>query len=340
MPDERDTRDRDVYVGVTRGAGSGRHRLVTGAVFDGRSTGTTTRMLIGVVLVFFGLLWTVDNLGWTAAGEVMRWWPVLVLLYGIMRLVGSGVRRSTLQGVFFTLVGGLLVIARIADVSVGLGIAFPLLMILGGIGIVRRTMLGERFVRTGESAEEVIRLTAVMGGVSSRGVGTDVRRGELCAVMGGIVLDLREAQPAEGRMTIDTCACLGGIEIIVPETWRVESEIAPIVGGFDDQTQRVSEGPPACTLLLTGTAILGGVVARNHPASDREVHITRRRRRRGMDDVREVHVGPTGITVKRGGKGDVRIDPFGVHVSQEPPAAPPDATPGPPPGAPPPVEPR
>jgi hypothetical protein len=329
MEDDMSDREKpdgpDLYVGVTRGGRSKNYRLLAGTMVRGGSSAASVRLWVGIVLVFFGVMWTFDNLGWTAAGEVMRWWPALLLAYGLVRLSGLGLPRSTMQGAFFTIVGMLLVAARLASVHVGFGVIFPLALVMAGVSIVRRSVRGEGVVTEGETGDEVIRLTAVMGGATRRAVGTALQRAELCAVMGGLELDLREAQPAAGRIVVDAFACMGGIEIIVPETWRVQSdEIVPIAGAFEDRTLHSGDEPPACTLVLKGTAMMGGVVARNKPLSDREVHIVRRRRTPDGEDVREVHVSKGGVTVttRRGDTARERPDDPGrpqPPISAQPP---------------------
>ncbi len=301
-----------MYVGVVRGRRRGR-RLVAGAEFQ--SSGVTVRVMLGAALVLFGLMWTFDNLGWTAAADVLRWWPLLLLAYGLMRLTGLGAPQRTTQGLFFSLAGALLVAVRLVHGSVGLGVLFPLLMIFAGVSIVRRAMLGEGLVSAQEAGGESVRLAAVLGAATGRGVGTALRRGQLSAVLGGVELDLREAQPASGRVELEVFTCLGGIEIIVPESWRVESSIAPIAGGFEDRTAYAGNGSPACTLVLTGSAILGGVVTRNTPGRARRVRVVRRRA--GGAYVHEVTIDEQGVRVSREGEaGSVHVGPGGIHVGR------------------------
>jgi hypothetical protein len=324
-----------VYIGVTRKDRNRGPRLLAGFAYRGRSTAATTRLLFGVVLVVFGLMWTFDNLGWTAAGDVVRWWPALLLAYGLARLTGIGLDRSPMGGLFFTLLGGTLVAAKLAHLHVGLGILFPALTILAGISFVRRAMHPEAMgdVEPGNRSE-FIRMAAIMGSAQTRAEGTALQRGELTAIMGGLELDLRQAQPATGRVVMEATAIMGGIEIVVPESWAIESELMPVAGGFEDNTNRDDGQPVTCTLKLTGTAIMGGIVARNTPSGRHSVRIERKRRRDGR--VQEVRISREGIHVTREGK-EVHVGFEGVHVNPNAPSTPPPSSTPPPP---PPVEPR
>lgn len=324
-------RDDRLYVGVTEGARRRDPRLLAGVMLHGHQATAAVRLFVGCALVLFGVLWTFENLGFAVASEVLHWWPVVLLVYGLLRLTGQWLPRSTMQGVFFTGMGFLLCVGRLAHLNVGLGILFPLLTILAGVTFVRRSVRGEALVDVTEQSEESIRVNAVMGAANCRGVGSTLRRGDLCAMMGGIVLDLRDATPPDGRLDLEVCAVLGGIEIVVPETWRVESELTPIIGGFDDSTSRTGDAPAECVVRLTGTAFMGGVVARNSPSAPKEVHIVRRRRGFAGETVRELHVTSRGVTMRKG-PSDA---PAPAPDAPAPPSGPAPGT-----SAPPPVEPH
>ena len=64
-----------------------------------------------------------------------------------------------------------------------------------------------------------------MGGFERRITSHEFRGGEITAFMGGGKLDLRDAMPAGGQAVINVFAMMGGFEILVPETWRVISEV-------------------------------------------------------------------------------------------------------------------
>ena len=57
----------------------------------------TARLVMGLVFVTLGALWTLDNLHVLDASSILRWWPVLLLIYGLARLTGLGARRTAGQ---------------------------------------------------------------------------------------------------------------------------------------------------------------------------------------------------------------------------------------------------
>jgi hypothetical protein len=100
-----------------------------------------------------------------------------------------------------------------------------------------------------------------MGGVHRRASSQEFTGGTAMAVMGGCEIDLRQASLADGRATFDTFAMWGGVEIRVPEGWAVESHVVPLLGGFEDKTHPPSDAKQR--LVVTGIAIMGGVVVKN-----------------------------------------------------------------------------
>jgi hypothetical protein len=61
---------------------------------------------------------------------------------------------------------------------------------------------------------------------------------------------------------INVFAMMGGFEILVPETWRVISEVTPFMGGIEDKS-RTSSQPTAPCLVLRGFMMMGGVTIKN-----------------------------------------------------------------------------
>src|SRR5215813_10599256 len=89
------------------------------------------------------------------------------------------------------------------------------------------------------------------------------------AVMGGIELDLREAQFAEPEVTIHAYALMGGIEITVPEDVDVDVSGFALMGGFDHNASGPG-APGAPRVRIIGFALMGGVDVRRKPMSKKQ----------------------------------------------------------------------
>jgi hypothetical protein len=105
---------------------------------------------------------------------------------------------------------------------------------------------------------------AVLGGTGCRGSWVVPRRLKVVAILGGAEIDLRLARFAPGVTEIDVTAILGGVEIIVPPSVRVETLGTAFLGGFEASAGDVAGDAAALggaqpLLRVSGLAMLGGV---------------------------------------------------------------------------------
>jgi hypothetical protein len=125
---------------------------------------------------------------------------------------------------------------------------------------------------------------AFMGGVERKGNWTVPRQLRVRVLMGGAVLDLREARFAPGVTEIDVLAVMGGVEVLVPPGVRVECSGAAVMGGFTADTRDVPDAPPGQPVVrLSGLAIWGGVDAQVRlPGETQKAYRKRRRQERRL----------------------------------------------------------
>ncbi len=84
--------------------------------------------------------------------------------------------------------------------------------------------------------------------------------GKILTLYGGTVLDLRKATPAPTGIYLDALVWMGGVDLVVPEGWRVEFTGKVIFGGFTDAT-RTTADPDAPTVRIGGLILFGGLRA-------------------------------------------------------------------------------
>jgi hypothetical protein len=101
--------------------------------------------------------------------------------------------------------------------------------------------------------------------VQRRSTSQEFQGGDLGAFCGGWDLDLRQAGMAGSEATIDVFCWWGGGEIKVPQEWDVVVKVLPLFGGVADKTTHptVQPGVAPKRLVLTGTAVMGGVEVKN-----------------------------------------------------------------------------
>ncbi len=109
-------------------------------------------------------------------------------------------------------------------------------------------------------------IIALMGGVVRKGRWLVPRRLQALAVMGGVEIDLRDADFSSGETVIWALAVMGGVGIVVPPGVRLEVDGLAVMGAFTDQ-----EGLPAVAhddapvVRVRGFALMGGVTSEMKP---------------------------------------------------------------------------
>lgn len=105
---------------------------------------------------------------------------------------------------------------------------------------------------------------AFMGRYDQRVVTGAFRGGDAVAVMGHLLVDLREAEMEGDSAIIDVRVAMGQVELRVPEHWAVSSNLGPGLGG----SSRIRAARPeamagAPVLNLRGPMLMGSVVVEN-----------------------------------------------------------------------------
>ena len=103
-------------------------------------------------------------------------------------------------------------------------------------------------------------IAAAFGGIDRESRATALRRGDVLAFCGGAQLDLRDAVIDPSGADLRLRACLGGIQVVVPDTWRITVEPTVIGGGVELSVAAEEDLPhDAPSLRVEATAMLGGI---------------------------------------------------------------------------------
>ena len=219
------------------------------------------RLIFGAVVLTLGVLWTLDNLNLMDADDVLRWWPVLLAWFGIVRIFGIFGPRSVMSGSLFLTIGLWMLLRELGVINVSIFKLWPVFLIVVGAALVWRSLHGAPEPE-GTDRDAHPRPFAMMGGVVRSIESQELTAIEATAIMGGVELDLRGAKARGREVVVEVFAWWGGIELYVPEDWRVVTEATPLMGGVDDQT-RVEVAEPVTTLIVRGMVIMGGIEIRN-----------------------------------------------------------------------------
>jgi predicted membrane protein len=230
-----------------------------------RQHSTAVQMIVGFVVILMGFAFLLDNLGWIDIDYKFQFWPMILLVAGLLKISQARSDRSTMVGAILLLVGGVFMLQGFGWFYLSWHVIAPLLIIGAGLMVVFKSTRKQTAADTGagmavDGDDGLLNATAILGGFKRRVTSHDFRGGEVTAMFGGCELDLREAD-ITSEAVLTTFALCGGISIKVPLDWTVEMEGTPVLGGFDEKTTVPKDR--AKRLIIRGYAIMGGVDIRN-----------------------------------------------------------------------------
>jgi predicted membrane protein len=239
-------------------------------------------LLWGGFIALIGLICLLDNLNIFPASRIYRFWPMILIIAGILNLA---CRSARLFGIILLIAGILFQLSELGVAHFGWGQLWPVVIIAVGVLVMwssyeaRHRRAGMQTAALGGDStgaapdgpadphapdlRNTLNEVAIFGGVERRVVTQDFRGGTINAIFGGVELDLSHAAMQLPQAEIEVNAIFGGVELRVPENWQVISSGQAIFGGYDDKTGSADQpdpgDPPKKILLLTGSVVFGGV---------------------------------------------------------------------------------
>lgn len=208
---------------------------------------------------------------------VMDFWPLFVVMIGISLLRRATGLFSALLALAFAAAGAMLLAGNLGFVTSSVTRLWPVLLVLLGLsGFFRRRASSdhpppdpsEKFgSETGEreQTQEEDRLDRqfTCAGAQLRVESQAWKGGTIGVTAGGVELDLRQAQLDPRGATLALRVLMGGVDIRVPDTWQVQLDVTPLLGGADDTTRSAQGTGGAPRLRIVGNVTLGGVTVQN-----------------------------------------------------------------------------
>jgi predicted membrane protein len=221
-------------------------------------------LLTGLFIMAVGVLFLLGNLGLVETRSIHRFWPLILILIGVQKLLQRDDRRGHGGAYFWIGIGSWFLLTSVFHLH--FWSIWPLVLIAVGGRMLWRSLYPNR-ATVGADASSTLRGTAFMGSLERSLNTRDFRGGDVTVVMGGCKADLGEAGIASGEAVLDVFVLWGGLELLVPEGWTVISQVVPILGGFDDRTRPPAEATQR--LVISGLVMIGGVQVKNAPLAPR-----------------------------------------------------------------------
>ncbi|TJX15892.1 hypothetical protein E9840_01685 [Tissierella creatinini] len=228
------------------------------------------KYFFGLILILLGGGILLEQLGFLDFGDLLSlYWPSILIILGVIGLFN---RRSSKTGNLIIIgLGVILQLNRLNYVDINIfRLFFPAVLIIIGLSIIfgkgvskhNSPVEPEKWSKANVNMEDTIDLFVIFSGNGAINQSSSFKGGKVTAILGGIDLDLRQAQLKDNNAFLDVTALFGGVEIKVPDTWRVEMKGTPIFGGIENQT-RPNPDLSAPVLKINATAMFGGVDIKN-----------------------------------------------------------------------------
>ena len=236
---------------------------------------SNNRIWLGVILIVLGALFVLDNFGFFYFDfhPLIFSWHTIFLIIGIVLVVNH---KNSFIGYIFLGIGLIGILHHFPYFFfLDFGSLWPLIFLALGVWLllnrgnshhheyykiqdnIQNAAPGQQ---TNFSSYDLIDEVAVFNTVRRTIDSQNFRGGKITTMFGGAKLDLTNAKLAPGENSLEVSAIFGGVNIRVPQNWKVLVNVTSIFGGFDDK--RFVKTTPADEnqgiLIIKGAAIFGG----------------------------------------------------------------------------------
>ena len=222
-------------------------------------------VITGVIIVSVGVVLLLAQLGLFRFNAVWHFWPVILIVVGLAKMVESTAVSARIWGGMLALIGGLLLAHELGHFRYGIDQLWPMFVIGGGLSLLfqnywqGKTSGGDP-LQPGGSLNSV----NIFGGTDRKVRDKNFSGGTIFACFGGFQIDLTQAEMEGDKAVLEATAIFGGGEIRVPQSWNVVVEGSGIFGGYEDSTfHNPVQGQATKTLIVRGAAVFGGVEVKN-----------------------------------------------------------------------------
>ena len=237
-------------------------RVIAGLMIGSRGPQQASRvgLVWGALIAAAGVALLLDHLGFLHIGSPFRFWPMVLVFFGIGHLFTPSNRA---WGLILIAVGTVLQLNNFGITHLGFGDLWPLAIIAVGLVLMWGALKPPSISMGTSDTADVLDAVAIFAGTERRIKSQTFKGGKATSIFGGVELDFRDANIDGDEATLEINCIFGGVEIRVPDAWNVHSRSIPVLGGYADKTRPAAPQDPASgkrkTLVVTGMILFGGV---------------------------------------------------------------------------------
>ncbi|MBE6067654.1 MAG: hypothetical protein E7211_08160 [Clostridium lundense] len=225
------------------------------------------KSVLGLLFIFIGIGTLVNQLGiWDFGDIISLWWPLIIIFIGLIQITNKSI--SNTSGLIIIGIGAFFQLRELGIITQSLGsLLWPIVFIIIGIKIIfsrsDKNFLGKEIK---EVSDEYIDYFTLFSGIENKNISKNFKGGKVTAIFGGADIDLRKSELAREGAVLDLTVAFGGIDILVPEGWKVIATGIPIFGGWSNKTKEHEENllNDRPVLKVRCVAAFGGIDIKNY----------------------------------------------------------------------------
>lgn len=236
-----------------------------------RSSDTSTKVIIGILLIIAGMILIVRKTTILPdpvdhfIDDVIFSWQMLLVVIGIISLTRS---ENKTMGTVLIAVGGFFMIPELfTDFFTSFNFFWPaLFIVIGVVLLLNSRRIGNALNRPAGAKTDTFDIVNIFSGAERHIITDNFMGGRITAIFGGGEIDLTNSSLAAGDNIIEITCIFGGTTILVPESWNVIINVTPVLGGFSDSRKLKNEviKDNTRTLTIKGVVIFGGGEVKCH----------------------------------------------------------------------------
>ena len=234
-------------------------------------------VFIGIAILILGVVLLLDAMGVNFPRWMFEWYMFLI---AIGFIIGLNTKFKKPIAYVLMIVGGAFLVEDLNIIPISLISYFwPVVLIFIGLVVIFRPRTPKRWEEcnskdkdrwkehkeswkkkefTTDSSNE-LELTCIFNGTQRKIISKNFKGGSLETIFGGAEIDFTHAD-FEGEVVLDVSIVFGGLKLIVPPNWQVNTKMTSILAGVDDKRNNIVEViADDKVLTIDGAVIFGGI---------------------------------------------------------------------------------
>ncbi|MBI1768143.1 MAG: hypothetical protein HY015_03190 [Bacteroidetes bacterium] len=225
------------------------------------SSSRSGKSFAGLILVVIGGVLLSRELGVDIPAWVLTWETLLIAL-GVF----FGARRMFRPGGWMVMIfvgAAFLIDDYYHELSFHQYI-WPLAIILFGLWMILKPRRNREWkFDESHTDENTIDINTVFGGTKKKIVSKEFKGGEINTVFGGNDIDFSQAD-FTGTASLEVNVVFGGVKLIVPAHWKIQSDVSAAFGSVEDKRRDVGQVAENKTLVLKGSVAFGSIEIKSY----------------------------------------------------------------------------